>query len=143
MGSRELAAVSTPLAFDPMLSSADVDLAELAERVRAAPTKALSFCLSGPPRTGKSAYARHLTEKLEMETVDRRYSDLISSYFGDSEKAMRAVPGKSRRSMVAQPTMERHLCLLQQIETVFCQALGIECPEFVVRLDGLTPGTSI
>jgi hypothetical protein len=53
MGSRELAAVSTPLAFDPTLSSADVDLAEVAERARAAPTKALSFCLSG--RRGRAS----------------------------------------------------------------------------------------
>jgi transitional endoplasmic reticulum ATPase len=88
MGSRESAVVPTPLAFDPMLSSADVNLAELAERVRAAPTKALSLCLSGPPGTGKSAYARHLAEKLEMEALDKRYSDLISSYLGDLEKAI-------------------------------------------------------
>ena len=88
MGSRDFPAVSTLLAFDPTLSSADVNLAELAERVRAAPTKALSFCLSGPPGTGKSAYGRHLAEKLELESLDKRYSDLISSYLGDSEKAI-------------------------------------------------------
>jgi transitional endoplasmic reticulum ATPase len=88
MGSRESAAIPTLLTFDPTLSSAEVNLAELAERVRAAPTKALSFCLSGPSGTGKSAYARHLAEKLEMEALDNRYSDLISSYLGDSEKAI-------------------------------------------------------
>jgi transitional endoplasmic reticulum ATPase len=77
MGSREFAAVPTPLAFDPTLSSADVNLAELAERARAAPTRALSFCLSGLPGTSKSAYVRHLAEKLEMEALDKRYSDLI------------------------------------------------------------------
>ena len=87
MGSRELAAFPTLLAFDPTLSSADVNLRELAERLRAAPTKALSFCLSGAPGTRKSAYARHLAENLEMEPLDKRYSDLISSYLGDSEKA--------------------------------------------------------
>ena len=88
MGSREFAAAPTPLAFDPALSSADIDLAALAERAKAAPTKALSFCLSGAPGTGKSAYARYLAEKLEMEALERRYSDLISCYLGESEKAI-------------------------------------------------------
>jgi transitional endoplasmic reticulum ATPase len=74
MWSRESSAGPTLLAFDPMLSSADANLAELAERVRAAPTKALSFCLSGPLGTGKSVYTRHLAETVEMEVLDRRYS---------------------------------------------------------------------
>jgi len=88
MGVRQITAAPTPLVFDPALSSADVDLVELAERARSAPTKALSFCLSGPPGTGKSAYARYLAEKLDMEVLDKRYSDLISSYLGESEKAI-------------------------------------------------------
>ena len=90
MGSREFAAVPTPLAFDPALSSADVDLVGLAERVRTASTKALSFCLSGAPGTGKSAYARYLAEKLEMEVLHKRYSDLSSMCLGESEKAIAA-----------------------------------------------------
>jgi len=80
MGVRKITSAPTPLVFDPALSSADVDLVELAERARSAPTKALSFCLSGPPGTGKSAYARHLAERLDMEVLDKRYSDLISSF---------------------------------------------------------------
>jgi len=197
MGSRDFAHVPAPLAFDPTLSSADVDLADLAERVRAAPTRALSFCLSGAPGTGKSAYARHLAEKLELEVLDKRYSDLISAYLGDSEKAiarafeeaadMRAFlildeadsllrdRAAARHSweitqvneMLTQ--MERHpypfACTTnapdlldpatarrflfkvrflpmtsEQIGTAFRRAFGRECPEFVARLDGLTPG---
>lgn len=90
MGSCEFTAVPTPLAFDPALSSADVDLVRLAERARTASTKALSFCLSGAPGTGKSAYARYLAEKLEMEVLEKRYSDLSSMYLGESEKAIAA-----------------------------------------------------
>jgi SpoVK/Ycf46/Vps4 family AAA+-type ATPase len=88
MGVREIMAAPAPLAFDPALSSADVNLMDLADRAMTAPTKALSFCLSGPPGTGKSAYARYLAEKLDMEALDKRYSDLISSYLGESEKAI-------------------------------------------------------
>ena len=52
------------------------------------PTRALSFCLSGAPGTGKSAYAHYLAEKLELEPLEKRYSDLISSYLGESEQAI-------------------------------------------------------
>ena len=78
-----------PHPFDPALSDADHDLVRLADRAAAAPTKALSFLLSGPPGTGKSAYARHLAERLGVETLERRASDLLSMWVGGSEKAIR------------------------------------------------------
>ena len=62
----------------------------LTARIRNAPSKALSFCLSGPPGTGKSAYARHLAAELGLEAIEKRYSDLVSKYVGDSEKAIAA-----------------------------------------------------
>jgi SpoVK/Ycf46/Vps4 family AAA+-type ATPase len=90
MGFGEIAAPPAPIAFDPSLSRADVDLRALAEKIKAAPSKALSFCLSGPPGTGKSAYARHLAAELGLEVLEKRYSDLASSYLGESEKAIAA-----------------------------------------------------
>lgn len=88
MGGRDIGMPAFPIAFDPSLTAADANLIDLAERARGAKTKAISFCLSGPPGTGKSAYARYLAEKLEMEILDKRYSDLTSSYVGESEKAI-------------------------------------------------------
>ena len=76
-GFGEIAPPPAPIAFDPSLSRADVDLRALAERIKAAPSKALSFCLSGPPGTGKSAYARHLAAELGLEVLEKRYSDLV------------------------------------------------------------------
>jgi hypothetical protein len=90
MGFSEIAPAPAPIAFDPSLSRADVDLSALAARIKAAPSKALSFCLSGPPGTGKSAYARHLAAELGYEVLEKRYSDLASSYLGESEKAIAA-----------------------------------------------------
>jgi len=58
-----------PIPFDPALSSADVDLARLADQVARSRSRALSFCFSGPPGTGKSAYARHLAERLDLDVV--------------------------------------------------------------------------
>lgn len=77
-----------PLAFDPALSSADYDLQKLAESIKNAKTRALSFCLSGPPGTGKSAYACYLAESLNLEILEKRYSDLSSAYIGETEKAI-------------------------------------------------------
>jgi transitional endoplasmic reticulum ATPase len=88
LGDGERPAAPAPIAFDPALSSADVDLMELAERVAKTATKALSFCLSGPPGTGKSAFARYLAERLGMEPLEKRYSDLVSAYVGQTEKAI-------------------------------------------------------
>jgi len=72
------------------LSSADVDLAQLAEQVAKSRGRALSFCLSGPPGTGKSAYARHLAERLDLDLLEKRFSDLSSMWLGESEKAIAA-----------------------------------------------------
>jgi SpoVK/Ycf46/Vps4 family AAA+-type ATPase len=71
-----------------VLSSADVDLAVLADQVVRSRSRALSFCLSGPPGTGKSAYARCLAERLELEILEKPFSDLTSMYLGESEKAI-------------------------------------------------------
>ena len=90
MGFSEIAPPPTPIAFDASLSRADVDLCALAARIKAAPSKALSFCLSGPPGTGKSAYARHLAAALGLEVLEKRYSELTSSFVGQSEKAIAA-----------------------------------------------------
>jgi len=90
LGGREKAKAPAPIAFDPLLSAADVDLAALAAQVVGARPRALSFCLSGPPGTGKSAYARYLAERLDMEILEKRFSDLSSMYLGESEKAIAA-----------------------------------------------------
>jgi transitional endoplasmic reticulum ATPase len=72
--------------FDLALARADVDLVSLAERVAASPTMALSFCLAGPPGTGKSAFARHLADRIGLEVMDKRASDLLDPYVGVTER---------------------------------------------------------
>jgi transitional endoplasmic reticulum ATPase len=79
-----------PIAFDPTLSSADVDLVCLAGQVVGSRERGLSFCLSGPPGVGKSAYARHLAERLDLDILEKRFSDLSSMWLGESEKAIAA-----------------------------------------------------
>jgi SpoVK/Ycf46/Vps4 family AAA+-type ATPase len=76
------------MAFDPALSAADCDLAALAERVAASGQSALSFCLHGISGAGKSAYARHLAERMGIDVIEKRASDLLSMWLGESEKAI-------------------------------------------------------
>jgi transitional endoplasmic reticulum ATPase len=90
LGRRKSHRAPSPVAFDPALSSADVDLVKLADQVAGARALALSFCLSGPPGTGKSAYARHLAERLDLDVLEKRFSDLSSMWLGESEKAIAA-----------------------------------------------------
>jgi transitional endoplasmic reticulum ATPase len=90
LGRRDAPTESARIRFDPTLSSADVDLAQLANQVSRSAARALSFCLSGPPGTGKSAYARHLAERLDLDVLEKRFSDLSSMWLGESEKAIAA-----------------------------------------------------
>ncbi|MBI1385298.1 MAG: AAA family ATPase [Rhizobiales bacterium] len=61
-------------------------LAALPDRLAGASRLDFSLCLSGPPGTGKSAYARELARRLGLEVVQKRASDLLGSYVGESEK---------------------------------------------------------
>ena len=73
-------------AYDPKLSRADTDLSRLAERLVATPDRGWSLLLSGPSGTGKSAFARHLAEVMGLEIEERRCSDLMSPYVGETEQ---------------------------------------------------------
>lgn len=74
-------------AFDPALVQADCDLLALAERLAApgAPRR-VSLLLSGPPGCGKSAYARHLADRMGLPLVVKRASDLFGMYVGQTER---------------------------------------------------------
>jgi transitional endoplasmic reticulum ATPase len=62
----------------------------LADRIVRSKSRALSFCFSGTPGSGKSAYACHLAHRLDLEILEKRFSDLTSKYLGESEKAIAA-----------------------------------------------------
>ena len=76
---------SLPVAYDPDLSLADQDLGGLATRLAASAARNWSLLLSGPSGTGKSAYARHLAERLGIEIIEKRGSDLLGMFVGQTE----------------------------------------------------------
>ena len=75
-----------PARFDPAFIRADHDLVDLADRLTDQGAKPFSICLQGPPGTGKSAYARYLAERMGMEVLHKRTSDLLSMWVGGSEQ---------------------------------------------------------
>lgn len=72
--------------YDPQLSRADTDLSRLSEQLANSPDRGWSLLLSGPSGTGKSAFARHLAEAMGIEVEERRCSDLMSPYVGETEQ---------------------------------------------------------
>jgi AAA+ superfamily predicted ATPase len=80
---RRLAAIP---AFDPALTAASRDLIALADQLVGGRARAFSLCLYGPPGTGKSAFARYLAGRLGLEILQKRASDILGPYLGQSER---------------------------------------------------------
>ena len=77
-----------PARFDPALIRADTDPVVLADRLKAGKHQRFSLCLQGPPGTGKSAYVRYLADRLGLEVLQKRASDLMSMWVGGTEKTI-------------------------------------------------------
>ena len=75
-----------PREFDPTLIRADTDPVELADRLAERGAQRFSLCLQGAPGTGKSAFVRYLAERIGLEVVQKRASDLMSMWVGQTEK---------------------------------------------------------
>ena len=76
----------TPDKYEPALIRADMDPVQLADRVTSSGARHFSLCLQGPPGTGKSAFVRYLADQLGLEVMQKRASDLLSKWVGESER---------------------------------------------------------
>lgn len=65
------------------------DVEALASALEASRSGAI--LLYGPPGTGKTAYCRHLAKRLGRPLLERRASDLLSRWVGDSERNIAAM----------------------------------------------------
>lgn len=72
--------------YDPGFINADSDMAKVAEGLLK--SRSGRLCLYGPPGTGKSAYGRWLGERLGMPVTEKRASDLLSKWMGETEQNM-------------------------------------------------------
>ena len=85
-----------PARYDLALIQADEDPVELADRLARNGELRFSLCLQGPPGTGKSAYVRYLAERLDLEILQKRASDLMSPYVGENEQRIAAAFAEAR-----------------------------------------------
>ena len=85
-----------PERFDPALIRADVDPVRLAERLEGTGNRRFSLCLQGPPGTGKSAFVRYLAEGLGLQVTQKRASDLMSMWVGQTEQQIAAAFAEAR-----------------------------------------------
>ena len=86
-----------PPRFDLGLIQADTDPATLAEcLVRRDADRGFSLSLQGPPGTGKSAFARYLAERLGLEVLQKRATDLLSPWIGETEQQIATAFAEAR-----------------------------------------------
>jgi AAA+ superfamily predicted ATPase len=84
-------------AFDPALTVCADDLDALCTLLaRPGASRFWSLCISGPPGTGKSAFAHYLAARLGVPVLQKRASDLLSMWVGGSEKAIAAAFAEAR-----------------------------------------------
>lgn len=88
--------------FSPALIHADIDLNALTVQLKNLERLNFSLCLYGASGTGKSAYARYLAEELGLTVFQRRASNLISPYVGETEQniAKAFTEAKENKSML-------------------------------------------
>ena len=76
--------------YVPALVHADADLEDLAERIAAMDARRFALFLYGPPGTGKTAYVGYIAERMGMDLLPKRASDLLSKWLGQTEQQMAA-----------------------------------------------------
>ena len=85
-----------PERFNLALVRADIDPVGFADRTVKSGGKHFSLCLQGPPGTGKSAFVRYLAERLGLQVTQKRASDLMSMWVGQTEQQIAAAFSEAR-----------------------------------------------
>lgn len=99
-GNPELQATETKadkgLQYDPRYLNSSIDLSRLVERLEVSPNARL--CFYGPPGTGKTQFGHYLAESLNMPLVQKKGSDLLGMYVGQTEKQIAAAFAEAKKS---------------------------------------------
>lgn len=68
------------------LVNTDTKMETLTDKIKLTGKLNFSLCLYGEAGTGKSEYAKQLADKLELDVIFRRASDLMSKWVGETEQ---------------------------------------------------------
>ncbi|MBR5154407.1 MAG: ATP-binding protein [Alphaproteobacteria bacterium] len=77
---------TSKIKFNPNILNTDTNLENLTKRIIELKRLDFSLCLYGVSGTGKSFFAEHLGEKLGIEVIKKKCSDLLSRYVGGTEE---------------------------------------------------------
>lgn len=88
--------------YDINLVNTNIEMSNLTTKIKNAGKFNFSLCLYGEPGTGKSYYAKYLADRLGIEVILKKASDLISPYVGETEQNIAAVfsKAKSKKAML-------------------------------------------
>ena len=99
-------------AFNMALLNPDCDLAGVEARLRRADSpRDVSFILYGPPGTGKSELAAHIAACMQFEMLEKRASDLLSPWVGETEQNIAAA--------FEEAASDKKLLLIDEAESLF------------------------
>ncbi len=79
----------TEALYNPDFSETSHPLPDYAQKLRDRGPIRASFLFFGAPGTGKSAGARYVAQAMGLHVIEKRASDLLGAYVGESEKRIR------------------------------------------------------
>ena len=88
--------------YDINLINTDLNMDDLTNKIQNSGKLNFSMCMYGEPGTGKSLYARYLAKELGIEVVQKRASDMISMWVGQTEQNIAAAfaEAKAKKAML-------------------------------------------
>ena len=98
--------------FDLAIANPSCDLNAIEKRLRTKTClRDVSFCIYGPPGTGKSALAVYLAECMELDVLEKRGSDLLSPWVGETEQRI--------AETFEEAAADQKLLIIDEAETLF------------------------